>query len=57
MKKLWDSYASAWSMKDGEFRRTILEKYLTPDVTYTDPETQTSGYEEISAWATSLVEP
>jgi hypothetical protein len=54
MKALWNEYATAWSTPDRESRRQILEKRLTPDVQYTDPVTETSGYQEISDYMESF---
>jgi len=54
MKTLWNEYTAAWSTPDRESRHQILEKRLTPDVQYTDPMTETSGYEEISDYIESF---
>jgi SnoaL-like domain len=48
MKELWSEYSAAWSTPDRVVRHKILEKRLTPDVNYADPESETSGYQELS---------
>jgi hypothetical protein len=48
MKAIWMEYASAWSTKDHTARHKILEKRLNPEVVYLDPETQLSGYDQLS---------
>lgn len=56
MKKLWDHYASAWSTPDEKKRISILEKHLAPSVVYTDPETQATGYQELSDYMAQFQE-
>ena len=48
MKELWSEYAAAWSTPDRAARHKILEERLTPDVHYADPDSETTGYEELS---------
>jgi hypothetical protein len=50
MKDTWTEYASAWSTKDPARRQTILEKRLSPEVVYTDPQTQLLGYHQLSEY-------
>lgn len=46
--KVWDSYTSSWSEANPLKRKLILEKNLTGDCIYTDPNIQAVGYEHIS---------
>ncbi|MHA7773742.1 hypothetical protein [Roseibium sp. M-1] len=38
-----DLYCAAWSERDPDYRREQLEKVVTPDVRYTDPQTDVAG--------------
>jgi hypothetical protein len=50
MKDIWMEYASAWSTKDAVARKKILKKRLSPQVVYTDPQAQLSGYDQLSGY-------
>ncbi|MCK7615414.1 hypothetical protein [Roseibium sediminicola] len=42
-----DIYCSAWSERDPSYRRDLLDKSVSVDVRYTDPETDLRGRTEL----------
>ena len=47
-KHIWDAYGKSWSETDTSKRLQLFEQTLSPEVVYTDPTIQTTGYAELS---------
>lgn len=48
LNEKWEAYAKAWSQADAD-RNTSLEDLVTPEVTYTDPNSDVEGRAAFSA--------
>lgn len=53
-QSVWDTYTKSWSEPDQTKRIKLMEQCLNPDCLYTDPLTQVSGYEGLSAYMSEL---
>ena len=45
--EIWETYASAWKAESTDEKRSLLEKAVLDDCTYTDPTTQRNGHHEL----------
>jgi hypothetical protein len=56
LRAVWETYASAWRAETSAERRALFEACLTPTCVYTDPLTQTRGWDELLAYMASFHE-
>jgi hypothetical protein len=45
----WNTWQAAWADIPAEQRQSMLEKSIAPEVMYTDPDSVSHGFEEITA--------
>ncbi|MEQ1560896.1 MAG: nuclear transport factor 2 family protein [Methyloglobulus sp.] len=51
---IWETYTQSWSEADVSKRLQIFGQCLNPDCVYTDPLTQTTGYDPLSGYMAEL---
>ena len=49
-KQIWLIYCQAWKAPTAKEKRVLMEKSLNPNCVYTDPMTQTKGWDELLAY-------
>ncbi len=46
----WEAYANIWKLEGGAEKLAACARHLTPDCVYTDPLTQTEGWDALVAY-------
>ena len=55
-KEIWDAYSKSWSEMDHSKRLQMFKQCLNSDCVYTDPLTQTVGYESLTGYYVGVSE-
>ena len=53
-RDVWESYTASWAAAEGEPRLDLFRDCLTEDCVYKDPNTETHGYDELTAYMVGL---